>query len=769
MTERRGPSPSEFGADHALTQAVAQIRRQYGPGAIMRLGDHTAALGVETIPTGALALDRALGIGGIPRGRVVEIYGPDSSGKCLPADTLIATADGLLTIAELFEMHGLAASCTSRTTPARALVQNRFGELEPTTHFTHNNRKPTRLIRTSTGYEIRSTLNHPHLTLSPRGFLVWKRTADFRPGDVLVCARTLSFGRTPHDPDVMYAVGLLLADGYLGADVIDVTTDDPSVKAFIEDHLARIAGAVPRAYPNNTKGSTMYKFGRREAVSALYRITGLAAGARAGDKTVPLPVRRGDRESVRAFLQGYMDSESFVSPRQEIQVTSKSKDVLFTVKLMLQQFGIISSLRPKRVAARPDETYWTLTMSGANARLYRDTIGTRSARIENTWRSWPEENRTSANLDVIPLQGGVLRDLCDSAETTRDHWRVLQDYVGDDPRASPTYDRLDRILASGLPDSPLTAHLMHLAAMRYFFDTIEAIEDHEPEPTFDLAMERTASFVANGIVSHNTTLALHLIANVQRAGGRAAFIDAEHALDPVYARAIGVDTDALLVSQPDYAEQALDIAESLVRSGSVGIVVVDSVAALVPKAELEGDMGEPFVGLQARLMSQALRKLAGAIHRSRTTVVFINQIREKVGVMYGSPEVTSGGRALKFYASVRLEIRRTETLKSGDQVLGQRVRVKVAKNKLASPFREAEFDILFGRGIHTAASIVDAGLDAGVLTRSGAWVLYNGRQLGQGREAASQALQADPALAAEIERRIRGAGPEQAAPGGAAR
>jgi recombination protein RecA len=256
--------------------------------------------------------------------------------------------------------------------------------------------------------------------------------------------------------------------------------------------------------------------------------------------------------------------------------------------------------------------------------------------------------------------------------------------------------------------------------------------------------------------SGKTTIALHLIASVQRAGGRAAFIDAEHALDSSYAHAVGVDVDALLVSQPDYAEQALGIAESLVRSGSVGIVAVDSVAALVPKTELEGDIGDPFVGLQARLMSQALRKLTGAINQSRTTVVFINQIREKVGVLYGSPEVTSGGRALKFYASVRLEIRRTETIKTGDQVLGQRVKVKIVKNKLAAPFREVEFEILFGKGISTLGSLLDAALATGVLARNGAWVLYQGQQLGHGREAALQALAAQPALAAEIERRVRG-------------
>jgi len=258
--------------------------------------------------------------------------------------------------------------------------------------------------------------------------------------------------------------------------------------------------------------------------------------------------------------------------------------------------------------------------------------------------------------------------------------------------------------------------------------------------------------------SGKTSLGLHLIANVQRAGGRAAFIDAEHVLDPVYARAIGVDTDAVLISQPDYGEQALEIAETLVRSAAVGIIVIDSVAALVPKAELDGDMGEVFVGLHARLMSQALRKLAGAISRSGTTVVFINQVREKIGVMFGNPEVTTGGRALKFYASVRLEIRRTETLKVGDQAVGQRVKVKISKNKLAAPFRVAEFDLVFGKGINTVGSLLDATLATGALMRNGTWISYDGRHLGQGREAATQTLTTEPALAAELEQRVRQTG-----------
>jgi recombination protein RecA len=255
--------------------------------------------------------------------------------------------------------------------------------------------------------------------------------------------------------------------------------------------------------------------------------------------------------------------------------------------------------------------------------------------------------------------------------------------------------------------------------------------------------------------SGKTTLAYHIIAEAQREGGVGAFIDAEHALNTEYARNVGVDTDNLLISQPDSGEQALEIAEMLVRSGAIDIVVVDSVAALVPRAELEGEMGDAHVGLQARLMSQALRKLVGAINKSRTTVVFINQLREKVGIMFGNPEVTTGGRALKFYASVRMEIRRTESIKSGDQVLGQRVRVKVVKNKLAAPFRDAEADLIYPRGLSKIGSLLDVALLQGVLARSGTWFAYKDMKLGQGRDNAREFLESNPELAAEIEARTR--------------
>ena len=256
--------------------------------------------------------------------------------------------------------------------------------------------------------------------------------------------------------------------------------------------------------------------------------------------------------------------------------------------------------------------------------------------------------------------------------------------------------------------------------------------------------------------SGKTTLALHVIAEAQKLGGEAAFIDAEHALDPVYAKKLGVNIDELIVSQPDTGEQALEITESLVRSGALDVIVVDSVAALVPKAEIDGDMGDSHMGLQARLMSQALRKLAGAINKTKTVIIFINQLREKIGVMFGNPETTTGGRALKFYASVRLDIRKIENIKQDGNVIGNRARVKIVKNKVAPPFREAEFDIMYGEGISKIGNIFDMAVNLNIIEKSGSWFSYNGNRIGQGRENVKKYLQDNPDILDEVEKKVRG-------------
>ena len=255
--------------------------------------------------------------------------------------------------------------------------------------------------------------------------------------------------------------------------------------------------------------------------------------------------------------------------------------------------------------------------------------------------------------------------------------------------------------------------------------------------------------------SGKTTLALHIVAEAQKMGGEAAFIDAEHALDPVYAKKLGVDIDNLIVSQPDTGEQALEITESLVRSGALDVIVVDSVAALVPKAEIDGDMGDSHMGLQARLMSQALRKLAGALNKSKTVLIFINQLREKIGVMFGNPETTTGGRALKFYASVRMDIRKIENIKQDGEVKGNRVRVKIVKNKVAPPFREAEFDIVYGQGISKEGNILDMAVNLDIIEKAGSWFSYNGERIGQGRENVKKYLKENPEVLEEVEKKVR--------------
>ncbi len=264
--------------------------------------------------------------------------------------------------------------------------------------------------------------------------------------------------------------------------------------------------------------------------------------------------------------------------------------------------------------------------------------------------------------------------------------------------------------------------------------------------------------------SGKTTVALHIMAEIQKAGGTAAFVDAEHALDPVYAKALGVDIDNLLVSQPDCGEDALEITEALVRSGAIDAVVIDSVAALVPRSEIEGDMGQSSVGVQARLMSQAMRKLSAVISKSNAVVIFINQLREKVGVMYGNPEVTTGGRALKFYSSVRIDIRKTDQLKNGNDIYGNRVKCKVVKNKVAPPFKTAEFDILYGHGISRAGELVDIGAQLGVIEKSGSWFSYNGEKIGQGRDNARKLLENNPELFEEINKKVRAASEKAEAP-----
>jgi protein RecA len=757
--------------EKALEMALAQIDKSFGKGSVMRLGDETR-VPIGVIPTGSLALDVALGIGGLPRGRVVEIYGPESSGKCLTADTYVWTEYGLETVAELFTRAGTKASCTSRVTDIRELglrAVNERGELESVAALTHNNRKPVLAVRLASGRVVKATHNHPLRVMNERGFVVWRHVGDIRVGDTVVSA---TFGAVEAAAGDGISEGLAVLLGYLVAEgtltsphKIRFTNKDADVAAeylsLVQQHFP---GMEVRCY-NGQEYDILKPSALREVLRQDYGLDLVTAH----HKTIPHVVRTGGHKAQRAFLSALFEGDGWIDASSTVGLGTASEQLAHEVQLLLLGLGVPSTVSS---AWREEygRHYWSVTVNPSSTQRFLDEVGFRSPRRAGQVERNARVSRRDPQFENIPHLAGLIADLRDDIGGDREFDRIAGDLFRGGVELACSRSRLarvvawaelrrDRLSASG---RALLEHLAALAAARQTYENVVAVEDAGLEPTFDLMLPRTNSFLANGMLSHNTTVALHAVANAQAAGGIAAFIDAEHALDPEYAKKLGVDTDALLVSQPDTGEQALEIADMLIRSGALDIIVIDSVAALVPRAEIEGEMGDSHVGLQARLMSQALRKMTGALSNSGTTAIFINQLREKIGIMFGSPETTTGGKALKFYASVRIDVRRIETLKDGSEAVGNRTRAKIVKNKVAAPFKIAEFDIVYSQGISREGSLIDVGVEHGIVRKSGAWYTYEGDQLGQGKENARAFLRDNPDLADEIEKRVKeklGVGP----------
>jgi recombination protein RecA len=748
--------------DKALEMAVSQIERQFGKGAIMKLGEG-AQRRVDVIPTGALALDLALGIGGVPRGRIVELYGPESSGKCLTADTYLWTDQGLETVAELFERCGQTASCTSRVTDIADLgvrAVNERGGLETISALTHNNRRPVLRVKLRSGRSVTGTYNHPLRVLNERGAIVWRKVGDIKSGDVVVSALfgadVATGSQSDLSEDEAVLIGYLVAEGSLSnRRAVCFTNWDSEVSG---EFRGLVRGLFDREMVTYGEGDHFVH--SKELRIELAERYGLDYVTAAG-KSVPHVIRTAGPKLQRAFLSALFEGDGWIDGNSSIGLASASRHLAEEVQLLLYGLGVPSSLYSKHIEGYEQE-YWTVTINPAATHRFLAEVGFRSQRrrdqVAKAFRRSPREPQ----VENIPGIRTLILDLRDSVGGDREFDRLAGDLFRSSMDLACSRLRLRRIVEWAeerveemSPSGHASlAYLKELAAGSYTFEQVVAVEDAGVQPTFDLHMPRTHSFLANGVLSHNTSLALHIVAEAQRNGGIAAFVDAEHALDPVYARAIGVDVDELLISQPDTGEQALEISDMLIRSGALDVIVIDSVAALVPRAEIEGEMGDSHVGLQARLMSQALRKLAGTLSKSRTTAVFINQLREKIGVQYGSPEITPGGRALKFYSSVRLDIRRIESIKDGSEDVGNRVRVKVAKNKMAPPFRKAEFDIMFGHGISREGSLLDVAVDNDVVKKSGAWFTFDEDQLGQGRENAKRFLRENPEVAVQLQAKV---------------
>ncbi len=628
--------------DKALETALVQIERQFGKGSIMRLGDDARAP-VEVIPTGSIALDVALGIGGLPRGRVVEIYGPESSGKCLTADTYVWTDRGLETIAEIFARAGMNASCTSRVTDVRKYgirLVNERGELESVAALTQNNRKPVLRLRLRSGRVISVTHNHPLRVMSERGFIVWRKAGKIQPGDTLVSA---TYGAveaaegTGISEDEAILLGYLVAEGSLSYEYsVQFTNWDPEVSGEFIRLMEGLFGVQVSCYDG--KEFAVHGKAIRERFAKEYDLDYvLAAG-----KKVPACVRTAGHKVQRAFLSALFEGDGWIDSSSTIGLGTASEELARQVQLMLYGLGVPATVSSK-YNPKYERDYWSVTINSAVAGRFLSEVGFRSSRRRAQVEKCFKLSTLDPQFENIPYISGLLRDLRDNCGGDREFDRMAGDLFRPDMNLACSRRRLAKIvewcerrldrLSAGA--QIIVRYLRALAEMPYTYEDVASVQDIGLQPTFDVVLPDTHSFIANGVLSHNTTVALHAVANAQKTGGIAAFIDAEHALDPEYAQKLGVDTDALLVSQPDTGEQALEIADMLVRSGALDLVVIDSVAALVPRAEIEGEMGDSHVGLQARLMSQALRKLAGALSQTKTTAIFINQLREKIGVMFG--------------------------------------------------------------------------------------------------------------------------------------
>lgn len=625
----------------ALDAALAQIDKQFGKGAAMRLGDAPKTT-IDAIPTSSLALDIALGIGGLPRGRVIEIYGPESSGKCLTADTLVPTNWGLLTVEEIFAQCDNPVSTTTRVTDIAHLgleVVNEFGELEHVSALTHNGRKPTLRITTAAGRQITVTHNHPVRVMNERGSIVWRRAGALTEGDHLL-------GITGGNPDAKdrleideaILLGYLIGDGHVSRPnrVLFSQKDTQTMNEF--------KTLVTRVYPDAKFNTYDYRPNDVHVNSKQFRnyLTDLGLEhLTAPEKVIPWSVRASGATVQRAFLSALFECDGGIESGNVCLSTSSEK-LAVQVQAMLMSLGITSTRTPKHVKAYPDNTYWTIRCVGNGSSKFLDEIGFRSDRRAEQTVAVPDAVTVSP-YENIPYQTDIVRDLRDAVGGDRAFANLTDDLfrtkANGEPLVKLSPERLSRIIdwatTRGYKSHPLVQHLTHVLERHATYEQIVSIEDGGEQPTFDLVVPGTHSFVANGLAVHNTTLTLHAAANVQKEGGTVAFIDAEHALDPIYAANLGVDIDNLIVSQPDTGEQALEIADVLIRSGAVDLVVVDSVAALVPRSEIEGDMGSSHVGLQARLMSQALRKITGGLNQTGTTIIFINQLREKIGVMFG--------------------------------------------------------------------------------------------------------------------------------------
>ncbi len=767
-----------------IDDTIAAIKTKFGDDAIMKLGEKPR-VDVNAISTGSIGLDAALGVGGLPRGRIVEIFGPESSGKCISRNSIVFSEHGMLPI-DAFGKLAIPGFQKQRT---YVYAEHCY---EQTSHFYNQGLKSTIRVETRNGFVIEGTPNHRIRVITREGHYLFRRLDEIQPDDYVAIQRGqnyfgsginlsgFSYAVHPQNkkgkkfvPPVVMTTDLALLMGYLVGDGtttatglnknnIQLTVADTETKREFEKLCMRLFNEKPKVTRDKrTRGVSRFIIHNAKA-RAFLAYAGLGWHD-AGTKEIPLSVLCAPKNIVSVFLSALFECDGCFSGGT-IEYCTKSPRLAEQIHIALLNYGIVSKKKRRTV---DKAAYFYLYIEGqGDKKQFLEHIGFRSKRKNKLLRIDVLRKRkylSKTTVDTIPYLNARLNGFFDMfsrtvRKTNRADWDIVYDYLPA-PRGKNcniSYDRLRKILkhfAEG-HNLPEYQYFEQLETLHFFFDKITRTEKATSH-VVDFTVPKGSTFFANGFVNHNTTLSLHVVAEAQKKGGICAFIDAEHAMDPEYSKKIGVKIDELLISQPDTGEQALEIVESLVRSGKIDVIVIDSVAALTPKDEIEGDMGQSHVGKQARLMSQALRKLTAIVARSKTIIIFINQIRMQIGIMFGNPETTPGGKALKFYTSVRLDIRRIAQIKKGDEVMGGRIRVKVVKNKVAAPFKQTEFDLMYNEGISREGELIALGEKLGLVKKSGTSYEYDGVKLGRGYDATRQFLRENKKVSSEILKEIQ--------------
>ena len=777
-----------------IEDTLNAIKTKFGEDSIMKLGEKPH-VDVNAISTGSIGLDSALGVGGLPRGRIVEIFGPESSGKCISRNSIVFSEHGMLPI----DSFGALAIPGFQKRKTYVYAEHCY---EQTSHFYNQGLKNTVCVETRNGFAIEGTPNHRIRVITRDGNYIFRRLDEIEPDDYIAIQRgqnyfgsgiNLSgFSYTTHKqntrgkkftpPSVVTAdlgllMGYLVGDGTTTAtgfnkNNIQLTVADTETKRDFEKLCNRLFNEKPKI-TRDKRTATVSRFSIHNAKARAFLAYAGLGWHDAGTKEIPWSVLCAPKNIVSAFLSALFECDGCFSGGT-IEYCTKSPRLAEQIHIALLNYGIISKKKCRIVKGT---SYFYLYIEGQkDKKQFLEHIGFRSNRKNKLLRTDVLRKRmyvSKTTVDTIPYLNTKLNELFDKfsktiRKTNRADWDIVYDYLPS-PRGGNcniSYDRLRKILKHFTEgrNLPEYQYFEQLETLNFFFDKIARIEKSKNH-VVDFTVPKGSTFFANGFVNHNTTLSLHVVAEAQKKGGICAFIDAEHAMDPEYSKKIGVKIDELLISQPDTGAQALEIVASPVRSGTIDVIVIDSVAALTPKDEIEGDMGAQHVGKQARLMSQALRKLTAIVARSKTLVIFINQIRMQIGVMFGNPETTPGGKALKFYTSVRLDIRRIAQIKKGDEVMGGRVRVKVVKNKVAAPFKQTQFDLMYNEGISREGEIIALGEKMGLVKKSGMSYEYipaekgdkksENTKLGRGYDATRQFLKENKKIADDILKEIK--------------